>query len=31
MALALGLPEKATAFHKNVVDPRPLLASRDLL
>lgn len=31
MALALGLPDKATAFHKNVVDPRPLLASRDLL
>jgi heterodisulfide reductase subunit B len=31
MALALGLPEKAAAFNKNVVDPRPLLASRDLL
>jgi heterodisulfide reductase subunit B len=31
MALALGLPEKAMAFNKNVVDPRPLLASRNLL
>jgi heterodisulfide reductase subunit B len=31
MALALGLPEKAAALNKNVVDPRPLLASRDLL
>ena len=31
MALALGLPEKAMAFKKNVVDPRPLLAAHDLL
>jgi heterodisulfide reductase subunit B len=31
MALALGLPDKATAFNKNVVDPRPLLVSHDLL
>lgn len=31
MALALGLPEKATALHKNLVDPRPLLAAKELL
>lgn len=31
IALALGLPDKAMALHKNLVDPRPLLASRDLL
>ncbi len=31
MALALGLPEKATALHKNLVDPRPLLKTRGLL
>lgn len=31
MALALGLPEKATALHKNLVDPRPLLRKQGLL
>ncbi len=30
MALALGLPPKAAALHKNLVDPRPLLASRGI-
>ncbi len=25
MAIALGLPEKAAALHKNIVDPRPVL------
>jgi heterodisulfide reductase subunit B len=30
IALALGLPDKA-AFHKNLVDPRPLLEDRGLL
>jgi len=29
-AIALGLPEKAAALHKNMVDPRPLLQSKDL-
>jgi heterodisulfide reductase subunit B len=28
MALALGLPEKAAALDKNLVDPRPLLRSK---
>ncbi len=31
MALALGLPEKATALHKNLVDPRPLLREKGIL
>lgn len=31
MALALGLPEKAAALHKNVVDPRPLLKERGMI
>jgi heterodisulfide reductase subunit B len=31
MALALGLPEKAAALHKNMVDPRPLLRSKGLI
>jgi heterodisulfide reductase subunit B len=31
MALALGLPEKAAALHKNLVDPRPLLREKGLL
>jgi heterodisulfide reductase subunit B len=31
MALALGLPEKAAALHKNLVDPRPLLKEKGLL
>jgi heterodisulfide reductase subunit B len=25
LAVALGLPDKAAALHKNLVDPRPLL------
>lgn len=28
MAVALGLPEKTAALHKNLVDPRPLLESK---
>lgn len=28
MAIALGLPRKATALHKNMVDPRPLLKEK---
>jgi len=31
MAVALGLPEKASALHKNLVDPRPLLRKKGLL
>jgi len=31
MALAFSLPEKAASLHKNLVDPRPLLRSKDLL
>lgn len=31
MALAFGLPEKAAALHKNLVDPRPLLKEKGLL
>ena len=31
MALALGLPEKSAALHKNIVDPRPLLRSKGVL
>jgi heterodisulfide reductase subunit B len=31
MALALGLPEKAAALHKNVVDPRPLLKEKGMI
>jgi len=31
MALAMGLPEKAMALRKNLIDPRPLLLSRGLL
>ena len=31
MALALGLPKKAAALQKNLVDPRPLLREKSLL
>jgi heterodisulfide reductase subunit B len=31
MAVALGLPEKAAAFNRNLVDPRPLLREKGLL
>ena len=31
LAVALGLPEKAAALHKNLVDPRPLLRKKGLL
>jgi heterodisulfide reductase subunit B len=31
MSLAFGLPEKAAFLHKNLVDPRPLLRSREIL
>ena len=31
MALALGLPDKATALKRNLVDPRPVLAGAGLL
>ena len=31
MALALGLPEKAAALNKNLVDPRPVLKERGIL
>jgi heterodisulfide reductase subunit B len=31
MALALGLPEKEAALHKNLVDPRPQLRAREIL
>lgn len=31
MAIALGMPEKAAALNKNLVDPRPLLRSKKLL
>jgi heterodisulfide reductase subunit B len=31
MALALGLPEKAMALNKNLVDPRPLLKEKGLI
>jgi len=31
MALALGLPQKAAALDKNLVDPRPLLRAKGLL
>lgn len=31
LALALGLPEKAAALNKNLVDPRPLLRERGML
>lgn len=31
MALALGLPEKEAALHKNLVDPRPFLHQKGLL
>jgi heterodisulfide reductase subunit B len=31
MALALGLPERDIALHKNLVDPRPLLRRKALL
>jgi len=31
MALALGLPEKDSALHKNLVDPRPLFRRKALL
>jgi len=31
MALALGLPENTAAFHKNLVDPRPLLQAKGLV
>jgi len=31
MALAFGLPERATAFHKNLIDPRALLERKQLI
>jgi heterodisulfide reductase subunit B2 len=31
LAIALGLPEKSAAFHKNLVDPRPLLKNKGLI
>lgn len=31
MAIALGLPEKAAALHKNLVDPRPLLQAKGMM
>jgi heterodisulfide reductase subunit B len=31
LALALGLPEKTVALHKNLTDPRPLLKSKGLM
>ncbi|MDD2695223.1 MAG: heterodisulfide reductase-related iron-sulfur binding cluster [Anaerolineales bacterium] len=31
MAVALGLPERSAALHKNLVDPRPLLQEKHLL
>jgi heterodisulfide reductase subunit B len=31
MAVGLDLPEKAAAFHKNIVDPRPMLKEKGLL
>ena len=31
MALALGLPEKAAALNKNMVDPRPLLKHKEII
>jgi len=31
MALALGLPEKASVLNKNMVDPRPLLVKKEIL
>jgi len=31
MAVAMGLPEKAAALKKNLVDPRPLLRSKGLI
>jgi heterodisulfide reductase subunit B len=31
MALALGLSEKAASLHKNLVDPRPLLTTKQII
>jgi heterodisulfide reductase subunit B2 len=31
MSLALGLPEKSAALHKNLVDPRPMLREKGIL
>jgi heterodisulfide reductase subunit B len=31
MAVALGLPAKAAALHKNLVDPRPTLAQKQIM
>jgi heterodisulfide reductase subunit B len=31
MTLALGLPEKAAALNKNLIDPRPLLRSKEII
>jgi heterodisulfide reductase subunit B len=31
MALALGLPEKAAALNKNLVDPRPLMQEKGFI
>lgn len=31
LSLALGLPQKMAALHKNLIDPRPLLAEKGLL
>jgi heterodisulfide reductase subunit B len=31
MAIALGLPNKAAALHKNIIDPRPLLHAKGMM
>jgi len=31
MALALGLPAKSAVLHKNIIDPRPLLAEKGMI
>jgi hypothetical protein len=31
MAVALDLPPKAAAMHKNIVDPRPMLVEKGLI
>jgi len=31
IALALGLPKKATALHKNIIDPRPILKRKEII
>ncbi len=31
LAIALGLPEKASVLHKNIIDPRPLLHAKGIM